>query len=113
MMHREVLGLADDDPRDVDHEDGDKLNNQEYNLRPATRSQNMANVGKRSGGSSKYKGVSWRESRQRWRARIKVGYQEIPCGHFAEERDAALAYDEAAEHHFGEFALTNRKLGLL
>jgi hypothetical protein len=113
MMHRLVLGLDDDDPRDVDHDDGDKLNNQEYNLRPATRSQNIANIGRRPNGSSQYKGVSWRESRQTWRARIKVGYQELSLGHFKVERDAALAYDAAAVLHFGEFALTNRKLGLL
>src|SRR6185369_17275294 len=53
MMHGLILGVIG-----VDHRDGDGLNNQRYNLRKATEAQNQANVGKRGGTSSRFKGVS-------------------------------------------------------
>ncbi len=45
----------------TDHDDKDKLNNRENNLRPSTKAQNMQNSHKQSNTTSKYKGVSWRQ----------------------------------------------------
>lgn len=55
------MGL--DFPDEIDHKDGNPLNNQRDNLRPATHSQNMANS--KSNNTSGYKGVSWDERRQK------------------------------------------------
>ena len=92
-----------------DHKDLDGLNNQRSNLRPCTHSQNMANQGVRATNKSGYKGVFWNPQRGRWRANFRGGY----LGSFLSSKDAAAAYDEAAVRHFGEFALTNKKMGLL
>ncbi len=43
MLHRVVFGLTERTP-DVDHVDGDGLNNRRSNLRLATRSQNNQNM---------------------------------------------------------------------
>jgi hypothetical protein len=40
-MHRFILGITNNTK--VDHKDGNKLNNQKYNLRKATKSQNGMN----------------------------------------------------------------------
>lgn len=92
----------------VDHKDRDKLNNTRANLRPATKSQNMANTPKRlAGATSVYRGVAWMRSRCKWRARIKVNYKSIHLGLFESELDAARAFNRAAEKYFGEYAVLN------
>lgn len=101
-MHQLITGW----PR-VDHQDGNGLNNQRYNLRPATKSQNGANARKNLGKSSRYKGVTWDRRRSSWAAKIMVNRQVRTLGRFANEEDAALAYDTAAREAFGEFARTN------
>lgn len=103
-MHRVILGLGPDDP-EVDHKDGDPLNNQKENLRLATRSQQLANSVKRPGTSSRYKGVTRHQGR--WMAQIKVNGKHIYLGMFGDEEDAARAYDKAAKEAFGEFAKPN------
>ena len=92
----------------VDHIDGDGLNNTRNNIRLANNSQNNINKGKSSiVSSSVYKGVSWRSGCKKWRAYIKVDGQQIHIGYFYNQIDAAQAYDKAAKEYFGEFAKLN------
>jgi hypothetical protein len=104
-MHRFILGLTD--PRvQTDHEDHDGLNNQRYNLRICTQTQNQRNKPKLRGTfTSQYKGVEL--AKGRWRSRITIGYSRKSLGVFTSELDAALAYDAAAREWFGEFACCN------
>jgi hypothetical protein len=103
-MHRLILGLSLGDPDQIDHINGDKLDNRRSNLRIATRSQNLANQQKSRGAtSSRYKGVHWDRSKQKWRATIRS--QHLGC--FASEEDAARAYNRAARQAWGEYAYLN------
>lgn len=104
-MHR--LLLAPGDNEDVDHRDGNGLNNKKENLRKCSRSQNLQNQTRLPNPlkSSAYKGVYWDEDA--WRAQIRVNKQKICLGYFTDEQTAALAYNEAANKYFGEFARPN------
>jgi hypothetical protein len=105
-MHRLVCG----EPRrvEVDHEDHRLLNNQRWNLRHASHRQNQGNrVAKKHGKSSKFKGVTWKTSHNRWVAQLRNAPKTVHLGYFKYETEAALAYDRAAVIYFGEFALTN------
>lgn len=93
---------------EVDHKDRNTYNNLDSNLRPATRSQNMANRQKMSGkASSRYKGVSWRKDMQKWGAQIRFNKKLISLGFFKIEEDAAKAYNKKAIELFGEFSCLN------
>jgi len=91
----------------VDHEDRDGLNDQRYNLRPCTRSQNGGNRKRNKNGSSNFKGVGWHIRIKKWAARIGFNSKRIHIGFFNSEEDAARAYDEAAKKYHGEFARLN------
>lgn len=106
-MHREILGLTDPKIM-VDHKDRDGLNNQRGNLRVATHSGNNANRGSYKNSSSKYLGVSWKRDSTAWEAGIKKGRKYKYLGHFKNEEDAALAYNEAAIKYHGDFANLNK-----
>jgi len=112
LMHHVVLpGVGR-----VDHADGNGLNNQRYNLRPATRSQNRINSAKRHG-TSRFRGVSIHKSTGKWQVKIKKDGREHHIGLFTEEVDAATAWNLVAFELFGEFARMNaparlRELGI-
>lgn len=105
MLHRFIAGAPN--CMDVDHENGDGLNCQRYNLRVATRAQNIANAGKRKGCIGQFKGVSFRRHRGKWRAEITTGGQRKHLGYFVTDEAAARAYDRAALAAWGEFAWLN------
>ena len=108
LMHRDLCGLAAGDRRQVDHINGDGLDNRRINLRICTPSQNSANKRKGNGTySSKYKGVSWAKDRSKWDAYIRVNRVLRKLGGFVNEDDAARAYNEAALKAFGGFANLN------
>jgi len=104
-MHREVLHAPQG--TEVDHNNGNTLDNRRSNLRFATSSQGKQNRRKSPGTSSQYKGVQWSKRDGKWLAVIGVGNKHLYLGLFALELDAAAAYDVAARKHFGEFACLN------
>lgn len=104
-MHREIAAVAG--LPEVDHWDGDGLNNQRLNLRPCTTTQNQGNSKKQTGRSSRFKGICWRNDRHRWQVGIHVNSKFVYLGLFDGETEASRAYDRAAGEHFGEFAKLN------
>lgn len=110
LLHSFLLG-----PKlglEIDHINGDTLDNRRSNLRFVTRSQNCANQKIRSTNKSGFKGVNWkkpgkRQPTGRWVSRISVGMKRIQLGYFSTAEEAARAYDAAAQHYFGEFAKLN------
>ena len=105
-MHRIIMDAPKD--RQIDHKNGDGLDNQRSNLRFCTNGQNQHN--RRKGkGTSKYKGVHWLKDNKRWRASIGFNKKLINLGCYDNETDAAKAYDRKALELFGEFARTNFK----
>lgn len=91
----------------IDHKDRDPLNNQIENLRPATKSQNMANRGRFSNNSTGYKGVSFLKRDSLYVARIQFRGQSIFIGRFQDPTIAAKAYDRVAKRCHGAFAVLN------
>ena len=105
LMHREIIR-----PKigyEVDHINKDKLDNRRRNLRIATRSQNCMNRESFSGASSRYKGVSWHRTSQKWAARIKKDGKTKWLGTFKSERAAARAFDDHVSKMHGKFAVRN------
>lgn len=104
-MHRIIMNTLNN--QEVDHKDHNGLNNQKYNLRNCTKTQNQANKKKRINCSSKYKGVCWHNFAQKWQSLIKINYTQKHLGYYASELEAALAYNKVAKELFGDFALLN------
>ncbi len=104
-LHRQIMNPPAD--RVVDHRFGDTLDNRKQNLRIVTQAENMRNRRKRKNTSSRFIGVSFRKSRHIWDVNIRVNGRKLYLGSFNNEIDAAVAYNNAAKQHFGEFARLN------
>lgn len=105
-MHRVIIG-KDCEGFDVDHINGDPLDNRRSNLRIATRSQNMANARPHRDGTG-YKGVTYDKRRKRYFARICQNYKQRFLGYYDTAEDAAKAYDAAAADAFGTYSRLNK-----
>lgn len=82
QMGREVLGLVEGDPREVDHRDRNPLNNQKENLRATTHMKNASNRDR-----VKFPGV--RRWGAGWRTDVTINGQRIR--HAFPTREQALA----------------------
>ena len=107
-MHR--LLLAEPENCEVDHINGDGLDNRRSNLRLATSSQQKMNTAIRSNNKSGFKGVSWNTARQRWRATISANGKYHDLGTFKTPEQAHDAYLLAAATLHGEFARSDAAL---
>ncbi len=99
-LHREVvcapIGF------EVDHINGNTLDNRISNLRVCTRSQNAKNRKLSRNSSTGLKGVSQRGLK--FRSRIWIGGKGICLGTFESASDASKAYQDASLFFFGDFA---------
>lgn len=84
----------------IDHKDEDKLNDSIYNLRKASKGQNIANSGINVRNTSGYKGVSW--SAGKWRADIRVNGKGIYLGRYNTPEEAHNAWYKAACDAWGK-----------
>ncbi len=100
-LHRVIVAAAPD--IEVDHIDGNGLNNRRNNLRCATQAQNTMNCRKRADNSSGVKGVHFHKGIQKWVARIQVGGARHNLGAFSDAQSAAAAYAAASVKMHGKF----------
>lgn len=103
FMHRVILDAPTG--TQVDHRDGNGLNNRRENIRLATHGQNMTNRETRRVNTSGYKGVVLRNGR--WLAQIKHNKRYYGLGLHDDPVAAAKAYDKKAIELHGQFAKLN------
>jgi hypothetical protein len=77
----------------IDHIDGNGLNNQKSNLRVVTHRENHQNRQHKK--SSKFPGVSWNKKIKKWNAKIRIGNKSLHLGYFYDEEEASKAYSLA------------------
>jgi hypothetical protein len=97
------LHTGEQPPDQIDHIDGDKLNNTFTNLRTATLGQNQHNQGRRKNNTSGYKGVSWKKKSGKWQATIVLHNKQHHLGYFDTPEEAYSAYCKAADELHKEF----------
>ena len=104
-MHRFIIG--DIEGKEIDHINGNGLDNRRENLRHCNHHENIANSRKSIDNTSGFRGVSFDKSRAKWSARIGTNGKQRFLGRFSTAEDAARSYDAAAIKYFGEFANIN------
>lgn len=104
-FHRLAIGAPPG--REVDHVNGDTLDNRRSNLRLCTSTENKRNQTASRSTPSGYKGVSLSHKSKPWRANITVCGRQYLLGNFETKEEAARAYNDAARIVFGPFARLN------
>lgn len=110
-MHRVLLNPPHG--KEVDHINGNTLDNRRDNLRVVTHAINGKNTPGR-GGTSKYRGVSWDKARGQWRAQAKLDFRAKFLGRFDTEEEAVAAVrafweevdEQSLSHHGAEMEVS-------
>lgn len=92
---------------EVDHINGNGLDNRRENLRLCSHADNQRAKKPQRGGTSPYRGVYWYKRHQKWATKIQRLDDVYFLGYFSEEEDAARAWDKKAKELFGDFAYQN------
>lgn len=111
LMHQQIMNTFGKGRNVcVDHKNHIRHDNRKTNLRACSLVQNRHNsFPNKNKLRTKYKGVGLQNitKNKTWQARITVKKKTISLGYFKEEKDAAIAYNNAAKKYFGEFAYLN------
>ena len=108
VMHRVIMSAPNE--LQVDHINGNGLDNRKLNLRLVTPHQNNLNKGRSKHNTSGYPGVSWHKGERKWQAYIQVNEKPIFLGKFVLKDDAIKARQEAELIYFGEFTRNQNSL---
>lgn len=101
LLHRVIMGFPD---MQVDHINGNGLDNRRCNLRLVTHSENQMNrKGPAKNGQSGVRGISFNKAAGKWVAYIGADGKHIHLGSFAEKDRAIAARAEAAAKIHGDF----------
>lgn len=105
LMHRQIMNAPDG--VEVDHINGNKLDNRRCNLRFANHAQNGMNRGPRSDSSTGVKGVYFSKQKKKFHAEIRSNGVKKNLGFYTDLKEASDAYDRGAILYHGEFARLN------
>lgn len=103
-MHRQILCLVPGDGKQVDHINGNPLDNRRANLRVCTQTENKRNRGAQINNNSGFKGVSFHKQRRKWAAQVTADGKQKYLGLFETPQLAHEMYCLAADMLHGEFA---------
>ena len=100
-LHRAAWVISYDnwDFDEIDHINGNILDNRIKNLRAVSRCQNMKNAKMNSKNTSGYNGVFWNKKNKKWIAQIEVDKKRKYLGSFDDIRCALAARLEAQRGH--------------
>lgn len=84
---------------EIDHIDGDSLNNRWANLRAVSRQDNCRNMPMPKTNTSGAVGVTWRPSKGTWQASITIAGKFMHLGHFSIKEEAVEARKQAEKHY--------------
>jgi hypothetical protein len=90
-----------------DHANGNGLDNQKNNLRPATLSEQNANRRIRINNTSGIIGVYWSEPNNKWRAQVRIRGIKTHLGYFSSKEEAKNVRDAAVKEYYGKFGVLN------
>ena len=90
-------------PENIDHIDGNPLNNKIENLRKVTTSQNMQNAKRYSTNTSGVKGVSWEKDRKKWKVQVMLNRENNIIRNLESLELAELVAQELRNKYHGEF----------
>ena len=106
LMHRELCPVPDE--MVVDHVNRNPGDNRKANLRPATKQQNSWNSKiKKKRRGSRYTGIYFDRRKGKWLVHITIDGRPTSSRYYADEVEAAKAYDRVAKQHRGQFAALN------
>lgn len=101
LIHRIITNATEG--MEVDHKNGDRLDNRRENLRVVLPKYNRWNKGMRKDNTFGFKGVGYSKQKGRCRADIKLNGTSMLIGYFTSIEDASEAYDDTASKLFGEY----------
>lgn len=93
LMHKVILGSKQG--FEIDHINGNRLDNRKSNLRFVTHQQNAFNT--------KSKGIWFSKNEKKWRAGITFNAKNISLGYYKTRAEARAARLTAEKQYFGEF----------
>lgn len=109
-MHRIILGCENSEIK-IDHINHEKYNNQKYNLRIATSSQNNMNASISKNNTSGVTGVYFDKKANKWTAQITINKQTKSLGFFDDFEKAVKTRLQAENKYFGEYSYSNSMNG--
>lgn len=103
LFHSYILNINTKGDAEVDHINGNRLDNTRENLRICTRQNNSYNNGVYSNNTSGVTGVHWHKCSGKWTANIGYQRKQIHLGSFNDFEDAVIARQEAEKKYFKEY----------
>ena len=108
--HRLVVNAGDYNVNNqVDHINGNTLDNRRENLRIVTSRQNGLNSEIRKDNTSGVTGVCWDKNRQQWLVRVYENEVAIYLGYFDKFEDAINARRKGENEYYGEYGYNNSR----
>jgi len=105
LLHRFIMDAPEG--KEVDHINGNLLDNRKKNLRVCERCDNVKNRATNKNSSSGFRGVYWDAETCKWCAAISFNKTRRKLGRYETKEQAARAYNNAAKKYHGEFARLN------
>lgn len=97
LLGMHILIMRPSGGLEVDHIDGNRLDNRRANLRLVDGFQQAQNRKADSGARSAYRGVTWSTASNKWEARVQVHGRRYCLGFFDDELRAAEVASEFRE----------------